>query len=156
MQPGDPATTIAEASRAARWDDWRDEAGPIAAFIRDEMGVSSTVGCPIVVAGRVWGALAVHSKQTEPLAPDTEARVAQFTDLVSTSIANAETRAEVARLAREQAALRRVATLVAREASQAEVFTAIAEEIGRLLGTEEIRMVRYEDERSAIVAGQLG
>ena len=152
MQPGDPATTIAEASRAARWVDWRDEAGPIAAFIRDEMGVSSTVGCPIVVAGQVWGALAVHSKQTKQLPPDTEARVAQFTDLVSTSIANAETRAEVARLAREQAALRRVATLVAREASQSEVFTAIAEEIGRLLGTEEIRMVRYEDERSAIVA----
>ena len=120
------------------------------------MGVSSTVGCPIIVAGRVWGALAVHSKQTGQLPPDTEARVAQFTDLVSTSIANAETRAEVARLAREQAALRRVATLVAREASQAEVFTAIAEEIGQLLGTEEIRMVRYEDERSAIVAGQLG
>ena len=156
MQPGDPATTIAEASRAARWVDWRDEAGPIAAFIRDEMGVSSTVGCPIVVAGQVWGALAVHSKQTKQLPPDTEARVAQFTDLVSTSIANAETRAEVARLAREQAALRRVATLVAREASQSEVFTAIAEEIGRLLGTEEIRMVRYEDERSAIVAASSG
>src|SRR5215217_849905 len=67
MQPGDPATTIAEASRAARWVDWRDEAGPIAAFIRDDMGVSSTVGCPIVVAGRVWGALAVHSKQTGQL-----------------------------------------------------------------------------------------
>jgi len=156
MQPGDPATTIAEASRAARWVDWRDEGGPIAAFIRDEMGVSSTVGCPIVVAGRVWGALAVHSKQTGQLPPDTEARVAQFTDLVSTSIANGETRAEVARLAREQAALRRVATLVAREASQSEVFTAIAEEIGRLLGTEEIRMVRYEDERSAIVVASSG
>jgi GAF domain-containing protein len=156
MQPGDPATTIAEASQAARWVDWRDEAGPIAAFIRDEMGVSSTVGCPIVVAGRVWGALAVHSKQTGQLPPDTEARVAQFTDLVSTSIASAETRAEVARLAREQASLRRVATLVAREASQSEVFTAIAEEIGRLLGTEEIRMVRYEDERSAIVVASSG
>jgi GAF domain-containing protein len=156
MQPGDPATMIAEASRAARWDDWRDAAGSIAAFIRDEMGVSSSVGCPIVVAGRVWGALAVHSKQPGPLAPDTEARVAQFTDLVGTSIANAETRAEVARLAREQVALRRVATLVAREASQAEVFTAIAEEIGQLLGTEEIRMVRYEDERSAMVVASSG
>jgi GAF domain-containing protein len=156
MQPGDPATTIAEASRAARWDDWRDEAGPIAAFIRDEMGVSSTVGCPIIVAGRVWGALAVHSKQSGPLPPDTEVRVAQFTDLVATSIANAETRAEVARLAREQAALRRVATLVAREASQAEVFTAIAEEIGQSVGTEEIRMFRYEDERSAMVMASSG
>ena len=45
--------------------------------------------------------------------------------------------AEVERLADEQAALRRVATLVARDASQAELFTAIAEECAQLfaLGT---------------------
>jgi GAF domain-containing protein len=156
VQPGDPATTIAEASRPVRWDDWTDAPGPIAAFIRDEMGARSTVGCPVVVAGRVWGALAVHSKQPGQLPPDTQSRVWQFTDLVATAIANAETRAEVARLAREQAALRRVATLVAREASQAEVFTAIVEEIGPSLGTEESRMVRYEDERSAIVVASSG
>jgi GAF domain-containing protein len=156
MQPGDPATTIAAATRPVRWDDWSDEAGPIAAFIRDDMGVRSTVGCPIVVVGRVWGALAVHSKRPGQLPPDTQSRVGQFTDLVATAIANAETRAEVARLAREQAALRRVATLVAREAPQAEVFSAIAEEIGPSLGTEESRMVRYEDERSAIVVASSG
>ena len=63
---------------------------------------------------------------------------------------------ELERLAGEQAALRRVATLVAREASQAEVFTAIAEEIGRLLGTEEIRMLRYEDDRSSVVVASSG
>jgi PAS domain S-box-containing protein len=156
MQPGDPATTIADASRAARWDDWSDEAGPIAAFIRDELGVSSTVGCPIIVAGRTWGALAVHSKQPGPLPPDTEARVGQFTELVGTSIANAETRAEVARLAREQAALRRVATLVAEERPASEVFAGVAEEVGRALHLEDTRIVRFGAGGNATVVASWG
>jgi hypothetical protein len=46
----------------------------------------------------------------------TEARLASFTELLATAIANAESRAGLARLAEEQAALRRVATLVARGA----------------------------------------
>jgi PAS domain S-box-containing protein len=53
---------------------------------------------------------------------------------------------DLARLAGHQAALRRVATLVAREAPQAEVFSAIVDEIGQQLDTQEITMVRYEDE----------
>jgi GAF domain-containing protein len=155
-EAGDPTTMVAETRAPARVDDWTTVPGPLAAFVRDELGVSSSVGCPIVVEGRLWGVLAVHSKQREPLPPDTEARIAQFTDLVATAIANAEARAEVARLAQEQAALRRVATLVAREASQAEVFTAIAEEIGLLFGAEDIRMYRYEDARSAVVVAASG
>ena len=156
IEPGDPAAMIAETRQPARVEDWAAVPGPVAAVVRNELGVSSSVGCPVVVEGRLWGALAVHSKQHTPLAVDTEARIAQFTDLVATAIANAEARAEVARLAQEQAALRRAATLVAREASQAEVFTAIAEEIGQLLGMEEIRMLRYEDDRSAVVVGSSG
>jgi PAS domain S-box-containing protein len=155
MQPGDPATTIAETRAAARWEDWSDVPGPIAEFIRD-LGVRSTVGTPIVVEGRLWGALAAHSKRQAPFPADTEERMAQFTDLVGTAVANAEARANVTRLAEEQAALRRVATLIAREASQAEVFTGIAEAIGQLLGTDEIRMLRYEGDRSAVVVGSSG
>jgi GAF domain-containing protein len=156
IEADDAATMIAETRQPARVDDWAAVPGPMAAFIREQLGANSSVGCPILVEGRLWGAVAVHSKQLAPLPPDTEARIAQFADLVATAIANAEARAEVARLAREQAALRRVATLVAREASQTEVFTVIAEEIGQLLGTEEIRMLRYEEERSAVVVASWG
>ena len=39
-------------------------------------------------------------------------------------------------LADEQAALRRVATLVAGGARPAEVFTAVADELGRLIGAQ--------------------
>jgi GAF domain-containing protein len=143
---------VAETRQAARVEDWAAVPGPIARFVREQLGVTSSVGCPIMVEARLWGAIAVHSKRREPLPRDTEARAAQFADLVATAIANAEARAEVTRLAQEQAALRRVATLVAREASQAEVFTAIAEEIGQLLGTEEIRMLRYEEAGARVMA----
>ncbi|MEA2519951.1 MAG: hypothetical protein QOF49_2031, partial [Chloroflexota bacterium] len=156
VEPGDPTTMIAETHQSARVEDWAAVPGPIAQVVREELGVTSSVGCPIMVEGRLWGAIAVHFKQREPLPPDTEARAAQFADLVATAIANAEARAEVTRLAQEQAALRRVATFVAREASQAEVFTAIAEEIGQLLGTEETRMLRYDEDRSARVMASWG
>ena len=65
--------------------------------------------------------------------PDTESRLTAFSELVATALSNAEARAEVRRLAHEQAALRRVATLVARESPPAEVFAAVAEEVARLL-----------------------
>jgi len=64
--------------------------------------------------------------------------------------------AHLAQLAGEQAALRRVATLVAREASEGEVFTAIADGIGELLGAEEIRMLRYEGDHTAVVVAGSG
>jgi hypothetical protein len=45
--------------------------------------------------------------------PETERPFAQFAELVAAAISNADARAEVERLAEQQAALRRVATLVA-------------------------------------------
>ena len=110
------------------------------------LGVSSSVGCPIVVDGRLWGALAVHSKQSQPLPPDTESRIAQFTDLVGTAIANAESRGRGARLADEQAALRRVAHPLTRglrgrrEAS----FGEARPSRGRRLDRRPLRDPRYE------------
>jgi signal transduction histidine kinase len=59
------------------------------------LGIRSGVGAPIVVEGRLWGVAMVGWSRREPLPPDTEARVANFADLVATAIANAETRAEL-------------------------------------------------------------
>jgi PAS domain S-box-containing protein len=53
------------------------------------------VGAPIVVEDRLWGIVAA-SEGSERLPPGAEARLARFTDLVATAIANAESRAEVA------------------------------------------------------------
>src|SRR4051794_14990378 len=53
-------------------------------------------------------------------------------------------RDELSSLLDEQAALRRVATLVARGAAPAEVFAATATEVCRLLGTNATGLFRYE------------
>ena len=155
MEPGDPATMIAETRRPARVEDWAAVPGPIAAFIREQLDVSASVGCPIVVEGRLWGAIAVHSKQpTWP--PDTESRIAQFSDLVATAIANAEARTEVTRLAQEQAALRRVATLVAKESPPAEVFAKVAEELANVLRDVDCSLFRDEGDGTASAAALWG
>ena len=61
---------------------------------------------------------------------------------------------EVHVLAEEQAALRRVATLVARGAMPEEVFSAVTEEVGRLLSVEYAGLGRYGPDRTmTIVAG---
>jgi GAF domain-containing protein len=141
MDPGDPVTAVAKAQHAVRWDDWTAIEGPIAAFIRDELGVRSTVGTPIVVEGRQWGVLAVHSRQ--PLPQNSVSRVEQFSELVSTALANAEARAEVARLADEQAGLRRIATLVAGGALPEQVLAAVTDEIAATFDAT-TAVMRYE------------
>ena len=85
--------------------------------------------------------------QDEPLPPETESRLGQFTDLVATAIANAEARARAERLAEEQAALRRVATLVAQEAPPGEVFAKVAEEVARMLGDVDVGAVARRGRR---------
>jgi PAS domain S-box-containing protein len=149
------APRILRTGRPARIDDWGDVPGPIAEYSRTRLGLTSSVGSPIVVEGRVWGNIAVHST-TGRLPPDTEARIARFTELVSTAVLNAEARAEVQRLADEQAALRRVATMVAREREAPEVFAAVAEEVGRLLPVENAAMLRYEDGGGALMVASWG
>ena len=52
------------------------------------MDVRSLVGTPIVVEGRLWGSMAAGSTLEQPLPPDAEARLASFTELVATAIAN--------------------------------------------------------------------
>jgi signal transduction histidine kinase len=82
--------------RSVRIDDYQGVPGRVAEFVREELGVGASVGSPIVVEGRLWGALFVHSKQNqEPFPQDTESRVTGFTELVATAIANAESRAEL-------------------------------------------------------------
>jgi PAS domain S-box-containing protein len=152
---GDQLASGILATRApVREDDWNHASGPIAEFIREQLGVRSSVGSPIIVEGRVWGGLFVHSKGA-PLPPDTESRFADFTELVATAISNTEARAEVGRLADEQAALRRVATEIARDPSPEATFAVVAEEAGRVLRAD-IGVARYEADGTITVLGRWG
>jgi GAF domain-containing protein len=136
-------TLVAQTGRPARVESYADASGPIGAPTR-ETGVRSAVGTPITVEGRLWGVLAAGWSWEEPMPADTEQRLAQFTDLLETAIANAESRARLARLAEEQAALRWVATLVAHGAAPEDVFAAVTEEVGRLLPVDFADMSRCE------------
>jgi signal transduction histidine kinase len=78
----------------ARIEDYEDAPGPAAAIAR-EHGVRSTVGAPIMVEGRLWGAMSAFSKADTRLPPGMELRLADFTDLVGTAIANAQARADL-------------------------------------------------------------
>jgi GAF domain-containing protein len=151
---GDQAAIVAETGSPARIDDWTKVRGPTAKFAR-ELGVKSSVACPIVVNGNLWGALVVHSKSSR-IPPDTESRLLNFTELVATAIANAEARSEVQRLAHEQAALRRVATLVAQGASPFSVFDAVAEEMTQVLGADGVTLSRYEPSDEVTVLAHWG
>ena len=65
----------------------------------------------------------------------------------------AATEAAQRALAGEQAALRRVATLVAGEASPSRVFEQVTEEVGRLLGLPGASVMQYDGARTATVVG---
>ena len=93
------ASKVFQSGRAARMDSYDNAAGSTAALIRD-LGLRSVVGVPIVVEGHLWGAAFVGSTRSEPLPPDTESRIADFTDLVATAIANAQTHARAHRVSR--------------------------------------------------------
>ena len=82
---------VFETGRPARIDDYADGSGPATDLAR-ELGVRTSVGVPISVEGRLWGAVVVASRRAL-LPADTEARLAGFTELVATALANAEAKA---------------------------------------------------------------
>jgi signal transduction histidine kinase len=147
-------TRVLRTGRSARIraQDVLSATGEIAEFLRQH-GFLSQVAAPIVVDGRLWGAMSVTGGDDFP--PDTEERLESFTELVATAIANTESRDALSRLADEQAALRRVATLVARDTAPAEIFAAVSTEVDRLLGldpaTPDIAIVSRIDPGPALV-----
>ena len=144
-------TLVFETGRPAQVDGYADRSsGPLGAGIR-EAGLWWAAGTPVIVEGRLWGLIAAGSTVEQPVPSDTEARLVSFTELVATAIANAQNRAALARLAAEQAALRRVATLVARGVRPEEVFAAVTAEAGQLLGAHLAGMGRYESNRTITV-----
>lgn len=136
--------------RTVRVDDWTGSTGAVAAMAT-VLGVRSAVAAPVVVEGLLWGTIIAATSQDRPLAAATESRLAQFTALVATAIANAGARGELSRLAEEQAALRRVAVLVARQPSPVGVFAAVTEAVGPLLGADLAAMHVFRDDGVATV-----
>ena len=87
-------TRVLRTGVPARTDTLEKATGAIAEHLR-ALGIQSMVGVPIIVGDRVWGTATAGSIGPHPPAPDTEARLADFADLVATAIANAATRDEL-------------------------------------------------------------
>jgi signal transduction histidine kinase len=147
---GSVSGLIFETGRPARIDTFDGVAGETAAAMRD-MGWGTAAGAPISVEGRLWGTLVVYSMSTEPFSFGTEDRLARFGEIVATAIASSASREEITRLADEQAALRRVATLVAQGVGPLEIFAAVSDELSRLFGAEQAAIGRFEPDGSALV-----
>jgi signal transduction histidine kinase len=137
------ARDVRQTSAPVRLETFAGATGGIAREAHD-LGIRSSVGCPIVVAGQLWGVIAASTTSDEPFPAHTESQMARFTELVATAVENAEARAELRRVADEQAALRRVATLVARGVAPEPVFAAVAEEVGQLTDADAAGILHFD------------
>jgi PAS domain S-box-containing protein len=147
--------SVMQTGRPARIDDYASVAGAHAKLVR-EAGICSGVGAPVVVDGKSWGAVIAFATEPETFSTDAESRLARFTELVATAIANAQARDDLRQLADEQAALRRVATLIAAEATPTAVFSAVAKEVAETLDVPLTALVRFEADATATQVGVWG
>src|SRR5262249_19815894 len=130
--------------RPARIDDYFELEGVMGQVLQVlETGIRAGVGVPVLVDGRLWGVMMVQSREPAPLAEGTEQRLTAFTELLAAAISNAQARDDLRRLRDEQAALRRVATLVAEGAEPSAVFDAVCSETGRLLGAASTNLAEF-------------
>jgi signal transduction histidine kinase len=112
-------------------------------------GWRSAVGAPVIVEGRLWGLVLAASTSDRPLPHDTEERLAQFTELVATAIANTEGRAELdasrARIvATADATRRRIERDLHDGAQQQLVWLALAVRAAQTTVPEEFEQHRNE------------
>jgi signal transduction histidine kinase len=144
--------SIVQALRPTRIDDYELAMISIAPELH-RLGARSSVGAPIVVDGRVWGMIAACSRDGS-LPEATEPRLTVFAELVGSAVASAESRLALSRMVDSQAALRRVATLVAREPQPPAVFSAVAEEARGLIGSDLTAILQLQPGgMAALIAG---
>lgn len=131
------------------------DAAPILA-VANTLGLELAVGVPVTIEAGVWGIVFAAFRDAAAAPDDVEERIAAFTALVATALVNAERRADLQRLIDEQTALRRVAELVARDASLEEVLGVVIEEAARLLDVDLTNVVRYDADGSAVILATQG
>jgi signal transduction histidine kinase len=93
LEPPGAIQAVHRTGLPARVDDLGADGTELSDFIRRE-GLRSAVASPIHVDGQLWGAIAASSRQG-PFPAGAEQRMADFTELAATAIANAESRAEL-------------------------------------------------------------
>src|SRR4029078_8431551 len=89
------AARVWRTGRPARIDSYEGEEGGLGKSLRS-LGFRSAIAAPVVLAGRLWGAMIVSSIDPDPLPAGSEQRIADFAELVAQAMANAEAREQLA------------------------------------------------------------
>jgi len=154
---GDTITArIVNSATPARIDSLEDLGTDFARERWSELGIHASIGAPIIVDGSVWGVITTsRTSPDDPFPLGAEHRLGDFAALVAQAIANADAHRQLAALAEEQAALRRIATLVAAGRPQPEVLEAVTREAGQLFGAQAVNLVKWEGvpDEVVVVAG---
>jgi signal transduction histidine kinase len=87
-------TKVVRTGRAARVDDY-SRASEFVNRRTQRLGIRCAVAVPIMVGGSLWGSIAAGTSRAQ-FPADAEQRMADFTELLATAIANADSRAELA------------------------------------------------------------
>ena len=93
LDPGLGMGQVFRTGKSARIDEY----GEVSEWARarfDERGVRAAVACPLVVGGRLWGAIVAQSR-TGKFPADTELRLGELAELFAIAIANADGRAQL-------------------------------------------------------------
>jgi signal transduction histidine kinase len=93
-EPRTLAGSVLASGRSARYDAQNPASARESLFVRDRR-IRSAVASPITVEGHCWGTISVVSRD-RPFPTDTEQRLVEFTELVATAIANADSQVELA------------------------------------------------------------
>jgi signal transduction histidine kinase len=153
LHPEMATTAALQTGSPVRINGERLATGPFGAIVA-RLGMRAAMATPIVVGGRRWG-VTVAATSREDFPAGTESRMRDFTALAATAIANAKAEQELRELADTQAALRRLAMLVARGEAPEAVFSAVTREVLRHFGSGTARMIRYElDGTATLVANE--
>ena len=150
LLPGMVHTAALRTGRPARISGERLAKGPYGT-----LGMRAAVATPIVTGGRRWG-VAVAATSRPDFPAGTESRMADFMELAATAIVNAQAEQELRELADTQAALQRLATLVARGEPPEVVFAAATSEARRHFGRGTARLIRYEPDGTATLLANAG
>ncbi|WP_238011822.1 GAF domain-containing protein [Dactylosporangium sp. AC04546] len=91
----DISTMVFQSQRPARMADYSQADSSIGVAVQ-QAAIRSALGAPIIVDQRLWGVAIAGSRHPGAFPADFENRICEFTELLATSIANTESRAELA------------------------------------------------------------
>jgi PAS domain S-box-containing protein len=89
------AGVVYRTGQAGRCEHFEGREGSMGHMLK-EFGFRSSIGAPIRVEGRMWGALAVATTGDDPFPEHAERRLGSFTELVAQALANADAREQLA------------------------------------------------------------